>query len=534
MTADACIVHGATLDKMLYSLLSALGISDQAYSNEPTSRVYGTGQGSTYSPPGWGQIVSKLFDAHGKRAHGASFQSPDGQHRLFLHMLGFVNDTKNHINDMMEPQASSVERLVTRMSEDSQLWSDLLHTAGGAPEYPKLYCYVSYWRFTSSGTPYLDDTIDITIPIALPDRTTTVYVPNKSVYTARRTLGPIKCPGRNQESQYQTLLKKSDAFASVIQSTFLSKREAWAAYFSFYLPTMCYVLNTSFLTKKQLDAIHKKANKVFVSKCGFNRNTANAVKFGPPTLGAIGFRILYTEQSLLQQCMLVKHLRTAGQPQHLYLICLSWAQLLSCHGLPLLEFPEIEVPTLEDDFLQSIRVGMVHTGSSLRLHLSLVRPLARINDFYLIEGLQSLEKISPSELLKANYCRLYLGVYLPSDVVTPDGTHLDPAIFKGQKTRRQNRPGIMYPCQQRPNAESWKQWRRALRLLFTAPRCTALTVLQPLGTWFPLRYDSQLWKFYKSANTLIVRSGPSQSLTQYPPRVVTRRCKSLLGYDVRD
>jgi hypothetical protein len=78
MTEDVCIVHGATLDKMLYSLLTALGISDQTYSNEPMSRVYGTGQGSTYPPPGWGQIVSKLFDAHGKRAHGASFQSPDG------------------------------------------------------------------------------------------------------------------------------------------------------------------------------------------------------------------------------------------------------------------------------------------------------------------------------------------------------------------------------------------------------------------------------------------------------------------------
>jgi hypothetical protein len=196
---------------------------------------------------------------------------------------------------MMDPQASSVGSLVTRMSEDSQLWSDLLHTAGGALEYPKLYCYVSYWKFTSSGAPYLDDTINITIPIEFPDRTTTVYVRNKSVYTARRTLRPIKCPGRNQEAQYQSLLKKSDDFACVIQSTFLSKREAWTAYFSLYLPMMSYVLNTLFLSEKQLTAIQKKANKVFVSKCGFNRNTANAVKFGPPTLGAIGFRILFTE-----------------------------------------------------------------------------------------------------------------------------------------------------------------------------------------------------------------------------------------------
>jgi hypothetical protein len=169
MTADVCKVHGETLENMSYSLLTALGISEQTYSNEAASRVYGTGQGSTYSPPAWGQIVSKLFDAHGKRAHGATYQSPDGAHRIFLHMLGFVDGTKNHVNNMMEPNASSVESLVSWMTADSQLWSDLFHTAGGALEFPKLYCYVSFWQFEPSGRPYLDDTIDITLPISSPN-----------------------------------------------------------------------------------------------------------------------------------------------------------------------------------------------------------------------------------------------------------------------------------------------------------------------------------------------------------------------------
>jgi hypothetical protein len=320
MFENVCAVHGVTLYKMSYSLLTALGLSEQTYSNEADSRVYGTGQDSTYSPPAWGQIVSKLFDTHGTRAHGATYESPDGTHQLFLHMLGFVDDTKNHVNDMMEPAASSVESLVSKMSADSQLWSDLIHTAGGALEFPILYCYVSFWQFEPSGQLYLDASIDITIPISSPDRSSTVYVPNKSVHTARPTLGPIKCPGRNQAAQYKSLLSKSDDFAKVIQSTFLSKREAWTAYFSVYLPMMCYVLNTSFLTQEQLNAIQKKATHVLIRKSGFNQCTGNAVKFGPPRLGAIGFRYLYTEQSLLQQCRLVKHLWTPGQPQHLYLI----------------------------------------------------------------------------------------------------------------------------------------------------------------------------------------------------------------------
>jgi hypothetical protein len=96
MDDEPCIVHGATLDNMSYSLMTALGLSEEEYSNTDESKVYGTGQGSTYSPPAWGQIVSKLFDAHGKRAHGATYQSPDGTHQIFLHMLGFVEPRKRH------------------------------------------------------------------------------------------------------------------------------------------------------------------------------------------------------------------------------------------------------------------------------------------------------------------------------------------------------------------------------------------------------------------------------------------------------
>jgi hypothetical protein len=120
-----CIVHGSTLDHMSYSLMTALGLSVKTYSNTDESKVYGTGQGSTYSPPAWVQIVSKLFDTHGKRAHGATYQSPDGHHKLFLHMLGFLDDTKNHVNDMMCSHPLSVDALVTLMAEGSQLWSDL-------------------------------------------------------------------------------------------------------------------------------------------------------------------------------------------------------------------------------------------------------------------------------------------------------------------------------------------------------------------------------------------------------------------------
>jgi hypothetical protein len=60
----------------------------------------------------------------------------------------------------------------------------------------------------SSGKPFLHDKINTTIPVQSPDQKATVHVPNRSVHSARRTLGPIKCPGRNQSAQYEALLKR--------------------------------------------------------------------------------------------------------------------------------------------------------------------------------------------------------------------------------------------------------------------------------------------------------------------------------------
>jgi hypothetical protein len=89
--------------------------------------------------------------------------------------------------------------------------------------------------------------------------------------------------------------------------------------------------------EEQLTEIQKKATTALFRRCGFNQNTAAAVKFGPPRLGGIGFHVLYTEQSLLLTCLVLKHLRIPGQANTLLRIALAWSQLASGVGFPILE-----------------------------------------------------------------------------------------------------------------------------------------------------------------------------------------------------
>jgi hypothetical protein len=328
----------------------------------------------------------------------------------------------------------------------------LLTASSAALELSKMYFYISSWKFEPSGRPFLDNSIKTTVPVKSPNRLSTVHMPNRSVNSARRTLGPIKCPGRNQSAQYAALLKMSDEFARTIQSSAMSKREAWTAYFSFHLPKMCYVLNTSFMTEAQLTEIQKKATTALFRKCGFNQNTSTAVKFGPPRIGGIGFRGLYTEQALLLTCMVLKHLRIPGQANTLIRIALAWSQLASDVGFPILEFPDQEIPTMEDPFLQGIRSGLSHLHASIRLHANLVRPLSRQEGgFYILEGIQAFGNFSTSESRRVNYCWLYLGAYLASDIISPDGRTIHPSCFQGTLVHRPNIPSVKFPQQVRPD-----------------------------------------------------------------------------------
>jgi hypothetical protein len=144
-----------------------------------------------------------------------------------------------------------------------------------------------------------------------------------------------------------------------------------------------------------------------------------------------------------------------------------------------------------------------------------------------MERLEAFGNVSTTAALRVNYCRLYLGAYLASDIISPDGKTIQPSCFKGTLSQRANSPSVKFPRQARLDKTSWAQWRRALRFLFTAPHCKQLLVLVPLGSWFPLRSDSPKWMYYRSSDSLVVRSRFTDVITQYP---IERRGRRALTY----
>ena len=260
-----------TLDEAKYHLNTAMGISDEFYSHSDSSRVYGTGQGSTISPSAWAILCSVLFKAHRKGAKGATYISPDEVERIFLTMTGFVDDTKGQVNDMMKESPASMEDLRDDIQADCQLWSDALHVSGGRLEHQKSYFYILHWGFRGRGTPFLHRE-KLTMELWDWQRVNRTEVKAKDPFEARRTLGVHLCPGRNQTMQEEILRTMNSDFITTLASIPCTPFEGWRAYMAFYLPKICYPLQNSFLSRKFLEDLQKTATPTLLQKCGFNKN----------------------------------------------------------------------------------------------------------------------------------------------------------------------------------------------------------------------------------------------------------------------
>jgi hypothetical protein len=101
----------------------------------------------------------------------------------------------------------------------------------------------------------------------------------------------------------------------------------------------------------------------------------------------------------------------------------------------------------------------------------------REKDNSIMETITAPGRFRPADIRDINRCRLYLQVFLTSDIVHNSGKNLEPWVMKGQ--RQSTRKSIWeWPVQQIPTA--WKAWKQVIMELFAQD----VSMLQPLGHWY--------------------------------------------------
>jgi hypothetical protein len=297
------------------------------------------------------------------------------------------------------------------------------------------------------------------------DGSTLQTVPLTSAYKAYKTLGCYKSPSGFQAAQLQVLQKKCNRHARIVLTSALSCPEAWTYYFLTYLTSPGYPLPVCHFLPSQLQRLERKVLPALFARCGFCCNTSRNVLFGPTRLGGAGFWPFSTEQGVGQLQFFVKHWTHPLEPGQLLCVAVAWAQVNV--GVSYSIFSDVvpRSPHFESKWLQSLRNFIRMLQGKLRLDITFVPEIQRVNNSHIMDHVLEQGSFSQTDICRINSCRLYLQAVTVSDISTASGTHLAPRIRSGDPTLWSGVTRYHKTNQVCPNSTSWQLWSKAMELI---------------------------------------------------------------------
>jgi hypothetical protein len=471
-----------TLQKAQFHVRTELGLSTSSYSHSEEKPIYGTGQGSGNSPMIWCFISSLLFDCYDTLSYAATYCHPDRTQPLSVSMIGFVDDCNGQVNSFNEHNdLEALQRLVEKAKINANVWSQLLTATGGALELTKCSYHVLFWKFSIKGAPVLSNINSEILPLQVTDSSTAEpqtlkYLPPS---VAHKTLGHYKEPVGTQKAQFRNLKAKSDSITDFLWTTHLTREESWIYYQACYLPAIAYPLTGSSLTRTQLDSIQRKAMKIIVAACGFNRNTKKEVLYGPIDLGGANFKQLYIQQGISQTQYFIRHWRMNSKVGKLLRCTMAWIHFSVGTSYSILERVHEQLPHCESIWVSSLRSFLSSIDAMLYLDEPSIPRVQRESDQHLMDMILASRQFKPGEIRRLNYCRLYLQAITLSDITKPNGTELDLSMVSGTSSLYSSTTRWHTIHQERPSHKEWQLWKKANLLWSNANG----QLNSPLGAW---------------------------------------------------
>ena len=475
-------VHAATLQAAQFRLKTAAGVSDISYSHCPQFPIHGTGQGSGNSPCIWLFISSTLFDIHASKSYGARFVSPDGKHQVSISMVGFVDDSTGSCNDFQPNTQIPLPTLFSQMEHDAQLWNNLLYCSGGKLELPKCSFHVLHFEFEPNGQPRPTlEKFDNRIHIQDSETHTKIPIPAKRAFETHKTLGHHKSPHTNSRHLLRDIQAKADHLAILIATSPITRQGAQLAYHTIFIPSVKYSLPQSFYPRSELEQAQAQSLTKIIAKCGYNRNTARAIIYGPTSFAGAGFLPWYLLQGEGQVTQFLKHWRTNSIVSKTLNIAVHWAQWQSGHEAFILDDTTTNLPYLESRWLRSLREFLGAINAHIRLDKSIIALPERQNDIYIMQFARECALFTAQELRIINYCRLHLHVTTVSELFSADGTTIIHHLFDCHREPWFD-PTTYVTLQRRPTDYHVRHtWQRLCRQWTTAEGKLAASLR--LGKW---------------------------------------------------
>ena len=203
-------------------------------------------------------------------------------------------------------------------------------------------------------------------------------------------------------------------------------------YSSIFCKSVGYPLTMSRMLEKQIGKIQGPMVPLILNRLGYERRLPHALAFGPRSCGGLGLIHLKTVQDASQINLILRHLRTPGQPGTLGRINLNRLQYTAGVSFPIFEKPKVHLPHLEGTWLSHFRSILAQIDATLKVADLRIYSIQREKDAYIMDRVLESREFSDRSIRFINYCRNYLKCICLSDICDTCGTRLAQGIDRGR------------------------------------------------------------------------------------------------------
>ncbi|KAL7551610.1 hypothetical protein ACHAWF_018082 [Thalassiosira exigua] len=484
---ELAISRAKAIEKMVRRFQTALGISEGYYRQEPGEhRIGGEIQGKGDVPPCYVILGDTILKAHQQMVKGLSIPSPSGQRRMERHNVSYADDNNSHVSaDLHSPDP--VMEVAYMLQESAQAWNDLTALSGGLIALHKCSWNLMSYKFVD-GQPQLVDEIDHRLVIE-DGKGATAEIEYKRPNEPNEGLGVMLCPNGSQDPQFKDILSKSKKVCSASASSFMTEAEAHHAMKGRLAPKLSYPMTISNLTKRQCKTLNTLHRKTFLPMMRLNRNTPNAVIFGPIEMGGMELPEAEALQSQSLVPYVIRSLRHDKTVAKDFLTTLDWVQLKSGFVRPILEDVQVRLDYVGRSLMVFLRNILRDIDSSLWIEDAWTPRLQRVGDESLMERFATHPRATKGQLEKLNAVRLYMRVVTVADLADPTGRFIPDGMLTGEW---QAGTDLQWPTQDLPPKRHWALFRKYLRETFCRgtsahqPVRYGMALTTPLGDWLPV------------------------------------------------
>jgi len=427
------------LEQATYCIKTSKGISKFKYGSCIESYLYGTGQGTGWSPPNWGAISDLISTVMGKNTPGMKLTHPNRKFYSDRSYDAFVDDVNGGLTSdglyTFHPSPTSTVPLLQTIYEQIQInvqyYSRLLFTSGGklALDKCRIYILEYVWKLGKRKMVNTADKYeDIQLNQTFQGSNDTIKLLNPDV--ARKMLGAYVAPDGNTKLQYKVLHELSQEWGQRVASGYLNRFDVQNSFKMGLIPALQYPLGIGVLSEHQCNQLLVPAMSILLNKMGVVRSINREIVHSPILYGGFALPNLYTIQGYHKVQMMLGHVRkkdtTTGD---LIVIALATAQQEVGVSQPILSLSFSKYQSLLSAcWLKEFWRFISSISGSFRLHSTWTPPPLYANDLNIMEKVIMWE-IPDDKKFIINACRLYCKVYYVGELYEANGIRMKKHIL---------------------------------------------------------------------------------------------------------